>query len=101
MSSEGSTAIARAMPTRARCPPDKLMRIAMQKLGRQTDQLGGAPNARFDVRGVAEAEQALQRIGNRTEDAEGRIEAFGRILEYDLDTSAVGAADEARLRYHR
>ena len=80
-------------------PAGKLMRIAMEKLRRQTNKLSRAPNARFDVRGIAEALKALQRIGNRTKDAEGRIEAVSRILEHDLDTGAVAAANEACLRY--
>ena len=57
----------------------KLMRVALEKLCRQTDKLRRAPNARIDVPGVAKTKETSQRIRNSTEDAEGWIEALGRI----------------------
>ncbi len=73
------------------------MRIALEQFLGQSDQPGRRADALFDLVGVAHVEQALQRVGDSLEHPEGWIEAFGCILEDDLDPPPAGRRRKPRL----
>ena len=73
----GSTAMARAMPTRARWPPESWCgkRVSSSR-GRPTSV--AASSTRSRERGAATCQQPPQRIGDRVDRREARVEAVAR-----------------------
>ena len=74
------------------------MRVAPEQLLGEPDQSRSPAHPFGDLPPVAKPEQPLQRVGDRLRYTKRGIEAFGRILENDLNPTAVRCRYETRLR---
>src|SRR5258708_8385487 len=75
------------------------MRIALEQFFRQPDQRRRRTNAFCDLGAFAEAEQPLQRVGDRLKRPEGWIQTFSGVLKYDLDPPSAGRGYKPGLRH--
>ena len=67
----------------------QLMRIALQQFSAANRQARPSHGRGWSMSAPSlQTKQPLQRIGDRLEDPERRVEAFGGVLEHDLDTAA-------------
>ena len=88
MTRSGWSAIARAMPTRAFCPPESWCgKRSSSSSGRPTLRASSSQRRASRARPLDLAE-AQDRIGDRARGGEARIEAVGRVLEHHLDALA-------------
>ena len=88
MTRSGLSAIARAMPTRAFCPPESWWGKRSRRLERQADLPRQLLAARAHGLAALDVAEPQDRIGDRAHRSEARIEAVGGVLEHHLDALA-------------